>query len=287
MTRPPGASFAEFFPTAPKVKAQAQTRADQVRDRDRSKTASTPATINGTIDSTTGTAVLEADANISLNGIVSASDTMPTQPDDTESPFTDIPNTVDSASSYSSAASSIFSTSTRHGAAATTASSRLPTSSLTPSAFKESPNSAPAAAKPDMSTYQTSDRATRQSSRNSLATGPNVSISNGLPSNERIPARDPLPSVKGLRCTYDPLLDRVHNKSVSKSAKPIYKEFGREDDAPLLKTPDWPGRMVASVISTPTTTYPNHGYEQRLRTSSPIPTIPRPPLALAHPHRLS
>ncbi|CAF3447441.1 unnamed protein product [Fusarium graminearum] len=237
MTRPPGASFAEFFPTAPKVKAQAQTRADQVRDRDRFKTASTPATINGTIDSTTGTAVLEADANVSLNGIVSASDTMPTQPDDTESPFTDIPNTVDSASSYSSAASSIFSTSTRHGAAATTASSRLPTSSLTPSAFKESPNSAPAAAKPDMSTYQTSDRAARQSSRNSPATGPNVSISNGLPSNERIPARDPLPSVKGLRCTYDPLLDRVHNKSVSKSAKPTYEEFGREDDAPPPKDP--------------------------------------------------
>jgi histone-lysine N-methyltransferase SETD1 len=232
MTRPPGASFAEFFPTAPKVKAQAQTRADQVRDRDRFKTASTPASINGTIDSITGTAVLEADANIGPNGIVSASDTMPAQPDDTESPFTDIPNTVDSASSYSSAASSIFSTSTRHGAAATTASSRLPTSSLTPSAFKESPNSAPAAAKPDMSTYQTPDRAARQSSRNSPASGPNVSISNGLTSNERIPARDPLPSAKGLKCTYDPLLDRVHNKSVSKSAKPTYKEFGREDDAP-------------------------------------------------------
>ncbi|KAG8666432.1 histone methyltransferase set1 [Fusarium poae] len=225
MTRPPGASFAEFFPTAPKVKAQAQTRADQVRDRDRFKTASTT-------DSTTGTAVLEADANIGPNGIVSASDTMPTQPDDTESPFTDIPNTVDSASSYSSAASSIFSTSTRHGAAATTASSRLPTSSLTPSAFKDSPNSALTATKPDMSTHQTPDRAARQSSRNSPASGPNVSISNGLPSNERIPARDPLPSVKGLKCTYDPLLDRVHNKSVSKSAKPTYKEFGREDDAP-------------------------------------------------------
>ncbi|RGP60701.1 histone-lysine n- h3 lysine-4 specific [Fusarium longipes] len=232
MTRPPGASFAEFFPTAPKVKAQAQTRADQVRDRDRSKTVSTSSSINGAIDSTTGTAVIETDANISSNGTVSASDTIPTQPDDTESPFTDIPNTVDSASSYSSTASSIFSTSTRHGAAATAASSRLPTSSLTPSAFKESPNLAPVVAKPDMSTHQTPDRAAGQSSRNSPASGPNVSISNGLPSNEYIPARDPLPSVKGLKCTYDPLLDRVHNKSVSKSAKPTYQEFGREDDAP-------------------------------------------------------
>ncbi|WKT43405.1 hypothetical protein QSH57_008241 [Fusarium oxysporum f. sp. vasinfectum] len=41
-----------------------------------------------------------------------------------------------------------------------------------------------------------------------------------------------MPSVKGLKCTYDPLLDRVHNKSVSKNAKPTYKEFGRDDDAP-------------------------------------------------------
>lgn len=32
--------------------------------------------------------------------------------------------------------------------------------------------------------------------------------------------------VKGSKCTYDPLLDRVRNKGVSKSAKPIYKEFG-------------------------------------------------------------
>ncbi|RBR11436.1 uncharacterized protein FIESC28_09050 [Fusarium coffeatum] len=233
MTRPLGASFAEFFPTAPKVKAQAQTRADQVRDHDRSKTASVSASINGQTDPTTGTAVIGADANTSQNGIVSASDAMPTQPDDTESPFTDIPGTVDSASSYSSAASSIFSTSARHGTAATAASSRLPTSSLTPSASKESPSSsAPVAAKPDMSTYQNPDQAARQPSRNSPATGPNVSISNGLPSNERIPARDPLPSVKGLKCTYDPLLDRVHNKSVSKSAKPTYQEFGRDDDAP-------------------------------------------------------
>ncbi|KAF4455223.1 histone-lysine N-methyltransferase, H3 lysine-4 specific [Fusarium austroafricanum] len=232
MTRPPGASFAQFFPTAPKVKAQAQTRADQDRDRDRSKTGSTPADINGACDPTSAPAASDADANAGQNGIVSASDTMPTQPDDTESPFTDIPGTVDSASSYSSAASSIFSTSARYGAAATTVSSRLPTSSLTPIASKDSPNSSASATKPDMSTSQTAERAARQSSRNSPAAGPNGSISNGLPSNERIPARDPMPSAKGLKCTYDPLLDRVHNKSVSKSAKPTYKEFGRDDDAP-------------------------------------------------------
>ncbi|WZH45123.1 Histone-lysine n H3 lysine-4 specific [Fusarium acuminatum] len=230
MTRPLGASFAQFFPTAPKVKAQAQTqtRADQIRDCDRSKSGLASPSANGTLDSTSGSAALDTDANISQNGIVSASESIPPQPDDTESPFTDIPSTVDSASSYSSAASSIFSTTARHGVAVTTASSRLPTSSLTPIASKDSPNfSASAIAKPDMSTPHTADRAARQSSRNSPATGHNGSTSNGLTSIERIPARDPLPSIKGLKCTYDPLLDRVHNKSVSKSAKPTYKEFGR------------------------------------------------------------
>ncbi|KAF5671528.1 histone-lysine n H3 lysine-4 specific [Fusarium heterosporum] len=234
MTRPPGASFAQFFPTAPKVKAQAQTRADQIRDCDRSKSGLTSAS-NGTLDSTSGPAGLDADANPVQNGIVSASDTTPAQPDDTESPFPDIPSTVDSASSYGSAASSIFSTTARHGAAATAASSRLPTSSLTPIASKDSPNfSASATAKLDMSTSHTADRdrAARQSSRNSPVTGHNGSTSNGLPSIERTPARDPMPSVKGLKCTYDPLLDRVHNKSVSKNAKPTYKEFGGDDDAP-------------------------------------------------------
>ncbi|KAJ4030626.1 histone methyltransferase set1 [Fusarium oxysporum] len=233
MTRPPGASFAQFFPTAPKVKAQSQTRPDLNRDREQSKPGSTPVSMTGACDPTSTSAASDADANAGQNGIVSASDTMPAQPDDTESPFTDIPSTVDSASSYSSTASSIFSTTARHGAAATSASSRLPTSSLTPIASKDSPNSlASATTKPDMSTCLTADRAARQSSRNSPAVGFNGSISNGLPSNERIPARDPMPSVKGLKCTYDPLLDRVHNKSVSKNAKPTYKEFGRDDDAP-------------------------------------------------------
>ncbi|KAF5693887.1 histone-lysine n H3 lysine-4 specific [Fusarium denticulatum] len=233
MTRPPGASFAQFFPTAPKVKAQSQTRLDLNKDREQSKPGSTPASMTGACDPTSTSAASDADANTGQNGTLSSSDTMPAQPEDTESPFTDIPSTVDSASSYSSTASSIFSTTARHGAAATSASSRIPTSSLTPIASKDSPNSlASATTKPDMSTCLTADRAAKQSSRISPAVGFNGSISDGLLSNERIPARDPMPSVKGLKCTYDPLLDRVHNKSVSKNAKPTYMEFGRDDDAP-------------------------------------------------------
>ncbi|KAM5342725.1 hypothetical protein ACJ41O_013691 [Fusarium nematophilum] len=240
MTRPPGASFAQFFPTAPKVKAQAQSRADRERDRDRPKTTSTSASINGASDSPSGSASLDADADASArsmsgqNGHLPVSDALPAHLDDNESPLADIPSTVDSASSYSSAASSIFSTSARHAAVATATSSRLPTSSLTPIASKDSPSSSLASAptKPDMSASLTADRAARQSSHNSPAVGPNGSISDGLPAVDRVPARDPMPSAKGLKCTYDPLLDRVHNKSVSRNAKPTYKEFGRDDDAP-------------------------------------------------------
>ncbi|KAH6987317.1 histone H3 methyltransferase complex protein [Ilyonectria sp. MPI-CAGE-AT-0026] len=233
MTRPPGASFAQFFPTAPKVKAQAQSRADRDRDRDRPK----PASLNGGSDSLPDTA---AASDLDVNGFAQSvpghcgplADAPPAHIDDNDSPLADIPSTVDSASSYGSAASSIFSSSARH--AATAASSRLPTSSLTPIASKDSPSRTPTSAptKPDMSASLSADRAARQPAHNSSAIGRNGATSDRLPAIERVPARDPMPSVKGLKCTYDPPLDRVHNKSVSKNAKPTYKEFGLDDDAP-------------------------------------------------------
>jgi histone-lysine N-methyltransferase SETD1 len=88
-----------------------------------------------------------------------------------------------------------------------------------------SASSTPSYAKLDMPASLATDRAARQPSHDSFANGYNGSISDGPPAG-RPPARDPLRSVKGTKCTYDPLLDRKHNKSVSKSAKPIYEEFG-------------------------------------------------------------
>ncbi|KAH6892016.1 histone H3 methyltransferase complex protein [Thelonectria olida] len=234
MTRPPGASFAQFFPTAPKVKAQAQSRPERDRDRDRDHHKS--ASPHRASDSVLPAVTL---SNTDVSGFAkpgsgnggSLSDAIPAH-DDTDSPLADIPSTVDSASSYSSAASSIFSSSARH--AATAASSRLPTSSLTPIASKDSPSNTPASAttKPDMAASLSADPAATSSSDNSSAIGRNGAISNGLPTIKRIPARDPMPSVKGRKCIYDPLLDRKNNKSVSRSAKPTYQEFGMEDDAP-------------------------------------------------------
>ncbi|KAI5461080.1 histone H3 methyltransferase complex protein [Mariannaea sp. PMI_226] len=231
MTRPPGASFAQFFPTAPKVKVQAQSRPERDRDcdRDHHKAASP----NSASD-----LVPVAVSNPDVDGFAKPGPGPGGPPsdaithDDTDSPITDIPGTVDSASSYSSAASSIFSSSHRN--AATSASSRLPTSSLTPLASKDSPsnNSVAVTIKPDMATSLSADSAAAYLSDNSSAIGRNGAISNGLPALGRVPARDPMPSVKGLKCTYDPLLDRVHNKSVSRSSKPTYQEFGMDDDAP-------------------------------------------------------
>lgn len=220
MTRPPSVpGFAQFFPTAPKVRAEAEGRAD--RERSRSKP-------NGVDSSRDYPDLSDSQANgiVSSHGRIS-SDAPHAQSqarvDENESPPRDIPSTVDSASSYASAASSVFSA--RPGA--TSASSRYPTASVTPLASKDSPSSSitTAPSKGEMPPSALSDRAARHTSQASAIT----TVRNGFPSDEFSavePARDPVPSIKGLKCTFDPLLERLRNKGVSKTAKPTYKEFG-------------------------------------------------------------
>lgn len=222
MTRPPAAaSYAQFFPAAPKVKAQAQDRVDRERSKSRSKGPDS-------VSEAPSTLIQEPDVNLSApceqNGL--ASDAPLTHVDDNESPSTDLISTIGSASSHSSSASSVFSTSAR--VASTAASLRLPTTSVTPLASKDSPSylAPPTSSKPEMSPSLVADPASTPESQIPSATDRNGAISNGVAAIERVPARDPMPSIKGIKCTYDPLLDRVHNKSVSRNAKPTYKEFG-------------------------------------------------------------
>ncbi|KAF7548608.1 hypothetical protein G7046_g8609 [Stylonectria norvegica] len=236
MTRPSGASYAQFFPTAPKVKAQAQQGRAA---RDRSKPAvcgpdsllGTAAALGSDVNS-----LSNPDANPAAQSSSGLGDSRLHIPrphvDDNDSPLADLPSTVGSSSSHSSSASSVFSTSARQ--AATAASSRLPTSSVTPIASKDSPSysSSSVFSKLEMAASLTTDQAASQSSHNYTAADRNGTISNGVSAIERLPARDAMPSVKGSKCTYDPLLDRVHNKAVSRNAKPTYKDFGLEDDAP-------------------------------------------------------
>ena len=214
MTRPPtGVSFAQYFPTAPKVQlAEALDRAGRdlskgSKIRDHPSSHAELATLSP-----------ETDANeIYRSAQGSSSLSAPhSRTDDHDSPMADIPSTGGSASSHASSGSSIFSHPPRH--LATTSHSRLP-ANVTPISSRFSPLNPPHSAPSITDT-------SRSSAHSSQTTQLNGVLSYIPSFAERCPARDPLPSIKGLKCTYDPLLDRLRNKSVNKTSKPIYKEFG-------------------------------------------------------------
>jgi histone-lysine N-methyltransferase SETD1 len=60
-------------------------------------------------------------------------------------------------------------------------------------------------------------------------------------SEPRVYARDPNTGVKGMICTYDPLLDRKLSSNEKKKAKPTYKEFG------LVRITTSPGSVILLV----------------------------------------
>ncbi|KAH6606318.1 histone-lysine n-methyltransferase [Trichoderma cornu-damae] len=222
MTRPPpGVSFAQFFPNAPKLKAEVQGRAERERPK-RGVQVVDPAQET--------TVMTDPDTNDLARPCQNISSSDATQPhaDDNGSSPGDMPSTVGSTSSHASSASSLFS-----GPAlpAATATSSGPPMSATPFTSTDSPSSIHALAKSTMSTPSVVDRALGQTSENAVPVGQHLP-QDKAPSIERIPARDPLLSIKGVKCTYDPLLDRLRKKVVNKNAKPVYKEFGLEDDAP-------------------------------------------------------
>lgn len=237
MTRPPSTpGFAQFFPTAPKVKAEAEGRGD--RDR-----APRPL-VNGA-DSYSD---LHTNASTSLkNGFGSSQSRISsdaphphhqTRVDVKESPPGDIPGTGDSSSSLASASSSVFST--RPSAAS--ASSRYPTASTTPAA-KDSP-SHHASTRADMPPAAPRDLAAACISQPALASVPHRVASDSNPI-ESLPARDPKPSVKGQKCTFDPLLERLRDKSISRSAKPVYEEFGLVRTYNIISTSLGRGSVIA------------------------------------------
>ncbi|ATY66500.1 histone-lysine N-methyltransferase [Cordyceps militaris] len=214
MTRPPpGVSFAQFFPNAPKVRAEAQGRND--RDRTRQITDDACSSTSSAVTHDTG---LNAASRSQVNG----GGAMPTRQD---SPLGDIPSTVDSNSSHASSSSSVFSS----------AATRLPT----PSASRVS--HMPSVSSPLHHSHSTTslaqDPIPLKTERSLNGSG---SRSHPAPNDvmgiEREIAREPWPSVKGKRCTYDPILDRLRNRAVSKTAKPVFKEFGL-DDTPTPQDP--------------------------------------------------
>ncbi|KAK1491058.1 SET domain-containing protein [Colletotrichum abscissum] len=226
MTRQSSASFAQFFPAAPRVardranereKAKAKVQDSAGGLLSGSKSGGTPS-VNGTTGERSSTA----------DGL--PSDTSQQPHDGHESPLGDTLNAVGSASSYASTGSSVFSTAARQ--AVPSGISHIPPSSGTPLTSIESPSYPGNAAlsKTTMPQAQNTDRGEAAVSLNTPTSRLNSSLPEPYPQIERIPARDPNRSRKGIKCTYDPFNDRTLSKHGRKDAKPIYKEFGLEDD---------------------------------------------------------
>ncbi|KAF9881296.1 histone-lysine n-methyltransferase [Colletotrichum karsti] len=226
MTRQASTSFAQFFPAAPRAAR------DRATERERAKAKSQDVSSGSLIDQKNGGAssgsLTNAQAASGTDGILSDSSQQPI--DGHESPLGDTLNAVGSASSYASTGSSVFSTSARQ--TATNGSSHIPTISGTPLTSIESPSSGNVALpKTTMENTQILDRDEAPASHNTPEIRLNGSLQEPSPY-ERTPARDPSRSAKGIKCTYDPFSDRNLSKQNKKSTKPIYKEFGLEDDAP-------------------------------------------------------
>jgi [histone H3]-lysine4 N-trimethyltransferase SETD1 len=229
MTRPPGASYAQFFPAAPRA---ARDRAVE-RDRERMRAQESPSTrvadTNGH-HTPLGLSSPRADDGAvgafpkSLTGLISKShpngsvaDAALQPPDDTESLTGETLNTVGSASSHASTSSSLFSASTQHNAMSSVRNSNT---YLTPLTTIDSPSSNVAAAVP-----------TKGQSTTPLYVDDSAGVVNdspaALPSSfERVPARDPRRSIKCIQCTYDPFLNKMITRAEQRKGKPIYKEFG-------------------------------------------------------------
>ena len=221
MTRPPGASFAQFFPTAPRAAR------DRAIERERARTKDSPSTraadTNGHLtpsgssaDQVTGASIgAVATSNYLPNGMVA--DAAPPLPaDDAESLAGDMLNTLGSESSHGSTSSSLFSTSTQNAIAAMRNSNHY----LTPLTTIDSPSSSiPTAAlsKAQSTTPQHPDGPAGFGNEISAALAGSI---------ERVPARDPNHSTKCVQCVYDPLQDHKIPSAERKKAKPIYKEFG-------------------------------------------------------------
>lgn len=223
MTRPPsGLSFAQFFPTAPKVRAEAHGRAD-----------GSPSEAPDTLGSSRGDALAAAqdpDTNApsrsSRGGSSSDAHLQPHSDENNESSPGDLLSTGDSASSHISSASSIFSTIAR--STPSSVSTSRPSNNNMPSyASKDSPshshNHATSSPKLDMLAPAAAGRSAKQPTHQSHFPHQNGFTSDA--SLERVPARDPHATAKGLKCTYDPQLDRHRNKRTDKSTRATYKEF--------------------------------------------------------------
>ncbi|KAH9207600.1 hypothetical protein DL95DRAFT_49548 [Leptodontidium sp. 2 PMI_412] len=228
MSRPSGASFAQYFPTAPRAAK------DKAKEREKVK-------IFSSHDSPSTRPV--ADTKVVLPNL--RVDDAPSRSGDGGVPTADIAaplldegdllNGVGSASSHSSTVSSVFSSAAQqNNLSATAANNNLSTTPMTnidssPNRVA-SPQQHKSAATGSSSTGFPSEKYLTQ---NDVPSPQNTAKADTPPADPRVYARDPNRSVKGCIIKYDPLLDKKLSPKDMKKAKPIYKDIGlEEDDAP-------------------------------------------------------
>lgn len=218
-------NFAAFFPSAPRAAK------DKAKERERSKShnldlANTRrfaeshvlTTIVGVSNATPGRLFKDTESVAGDIGTPLA--------EDAESISGDILNGVGSASSNTSTVSSVFSNAAQNlnmssGSSARTASNLTPLTNMDSSPLHvTSPNQHKSGAV--LTASSIANKVTPHDGEHQDQTNQGHRV---LP-DKRIVARDQSRTIKGIICTYDPLLDRTLGSSEKKKAKPTYKEFG-------------------------------------------------------------
>lgn len=220
MTRPSGASFAQFFPAAPRATRDRNTERERARVRAQESPSTRTADTSGhhtPLGSSPSRADNSAIASVDLdqgsgpksyaNGV--AADIAPPLSDDTES-LVETLNTVGSASSHASSSSSLYSA---------VAVMRNSNNYLTPLTTLDSPSSTLTAAplKAQSTTPKYNDEP------NGIFDDNNGTLAQPV---DRIPARDPGRSIKCVKITYEPPLDQKNLSTDRKKPKLVQKEFG-------------------------------------------------------------
>ncbi|KAF7871751.1 hypothetical protein EAF04_003858 [Stromatinia cepivora] len=234
MSRASGASFAQFFPSAPRAAK------DKAKEREKSKAqqADSPAIIS-VAETHINAKALTDNASItrlSEDTSIPIADPPTLSTEDNESVHGDTLNAVGSASSHSSSGSSLFSTNNQLSNSMHTFGGSRNINDLTPLTNTDSsPNrvASPSNAKADVSVNATNNVVLENTKSEHVVTIPNSAPADHTPSEPRVLARDHARGVKGKKCTYDPFHDpTIHSTKEKHNRRPHYKEFGLKDDAP-------------------------------------------------------
>lgn len=220
MSRASGASFAQFFPSAPRA---AKDKAKE-REKVKSQHLESPNTLP--VADSSVNALTESRAEVATLNQPGDSNTHVTEPataEDNESLPGDLLNGVGSASSHTSTVSSVFSAPAQNSTMSTGGSRNV--NNLTPlTNVDSSPTrvASPVHQKPSAPVTISSEITSEHTS----IPPPQAAPADQKPTDLRIPIRDPSKGVKGIICTYDPLLDRTLTSNEKKKAKAVYRKFG-------------------------------------------------------------